>query len=140
MIAEILEKVKAYGALHAVPAQTLLLKTGLRRRELHSQIERERVGGAPILSQRDNGGGFFLPSADAEAAHDELRNFVSTTSAQALRMLEVCAVMKRNVTDGGSIRLFPDDMSEELGDILEQERRLSVNAFGKEAADGNDEE
>lgn len=143
MIREILEAAGAYGALHAASRLLLQIKTRLERRELFAQIEKERKAGAPILSKRGFGGGFFLPSADEVKAREELLEFIRPTTAQAVNMLVMCRAMKRNVANasGREINLFTDVMLEEIGEMLNDERRLAVNSKDrKEATDGNKEE
>lgn len=61
-ISEILNR----GQENAIPKMQLMKYYGLTERELYSQIERERLAGIPILSRKNEGGGFYLPGTQAE--------------------------------------------------------------------------
>lgn len=70
------------GEENAVPLRHLKLVTGLDGRTIRLEIERERRGGVPILS---DGGGYYLPGN-----HSELERFVQSMLRRA-REIEITA-------------------------------------------------
>lgn len=61
MVFELLQRFGAFGESEAVSADKLMSATNMTRRELYRAIRSERLKGVPILSQKQNGGGYFLP-------------------------------------------------------------------------------
>lgn len=73
------------GERNAIRTNDLVTLAGLRNpRELRAQIERERAQGALILSSVRHGGGYFLPSVNAEEARAEISSFIATVHARAV--------------------------------------------------------
>lgn len=64
MVFKLLQQFGAFGENAAVSADNLMRALNITRRELYSVIRSERLKGAPILSQKKNGGGYFLPMTD----------------------------------------------------------------------------
>lgn len=64
MVFELLQQFGAFGENAAVSADNLMVATNTTRRELYRAIRSERLKGTPILSQKKNGGGYFLPLTD----------------------------------------------------------------------------
>ena len=71
------------GEENAISSRMLLQISGIpSKRELSSEIERERLGGALILSSSKRGCGYFLPS-EGEKGITEMRRFYNSCSARA---------------------------------------------------------
>lgn len=70
------------GQEHAVPLRDLRSMTGLNGRTIRLEIERERRGGVPILSDRS---GYYLP-----ATHTEIEHFTQSMLRRA-REIEITA-------------------------------------------------
>lgn len=78
-----IESLLLYGETNAISTARLVQLAGMRdARQLQSQIERERIDGALILSRGGSGGGYFLPADRAEIAKYE-----STLRRRALSTL-----------------------------------------------------
>lgn len=61
MVIEQLQQQQAYGEAKRVSTKELMRTLHVSRRDLFRLIQFERKQGAPILSQKKNGGGYFLP-------------------------------------------------------------------------------
>lgn len=71
------------GRENATPRRSLKNTLQINERLLYKLIEKERRKGAPILSQKDNGGGYFLPASDDET--DEYLNTAMNNIISNLR-------------------------------------------------------
>lgn len=68
------------GKEKAIPREQLQKALGLNERELYKKIERERREGKLILSQKENGGGYYLPSNNQEKSeylHTAMNDIIS---------------------------------------------------------------
>lgn len=89
-----IEALLSPGEENAILTKDLIELSGLgTARELRSQIERERLAGALILSTVRNGGGYYLPS-EGERGQDELRAFIRTVRSRALNSLRILRAAK----------------------------------------------
>jgi len=77
---------------NAIPARYLRQLTGLSDRDLRRQIQRERLAGAPILS--DNISGYFLPANDLER-----QQFVQSMRCRAKEIQAVAAAVEAGTSD-----------------------------------------
>ena len=62
-----IERLLSPGAENAVPLAHLVKLTELPARQVRQQIQAERLRGAPILA--DNQNGYFLPTSQADVDH-----------------------------------------------------------------------
>ena len=83
-----------HGADHALPLRQLKQMTGLPGRDLRRQIQRERLAGAPILS--DNISGYFLPANDLER-----QQFVQSMRCRAKEIQAVAAAVEAGTSERG---------------------------------------
>lgn len=61
---EFIENLLLHGAENALTISDLHRLTGVNKRAIRAEIQRERLRGVPILS--DNSSGYFLPANDQE--------------------------------------------------------------------------
>lgn len=62
-----IERLLSPGAHNALPLHHLVKVTGLPARQVRQMIQAERLQGAPILA--DNQNGYFLPTSQADVDH-----------------------------------------------------------------------
>lgn len=90
-----IEKLLLHGEHNAIQTQTLVELTGLRSaRQLQSEIERERLNGAMILSTVRRGGGYFLPDC-GERGRQEINDYIRTLTARASNTFRTLRAAKR---------------------------------------------
>lgn len=89
MIEEYLKTHEAFGESDAVKAAEIREGLHIKPRDLFHIIENERIHGALILSTKRNGGGYFLPSceADLKLCTGRLLREAETTARVAHAML-----------------------------------------------------
>ena len=71
------------GRQNAVSVKSLMISTGWTERAVRAAVSRERISGALILSNRQNGG-YYLP-----ANRNELREFLRSNEAQVFSTLKM---------------------------------------------------
>lgn len=85
-----------HGEENALTTVELVKLAGLKGpRELRSQVERERMAGALILSTVRKKGGYYLPSPDPERGREEISAFIRTVHARAVNSLRVLHAARR---------------------------------------------
>lgn len=77
-----------HGEQNALPLRYLKSVTGMNGRELRRMIQRERLTGAPILSNCV--GGYYLPSSETELEH-----FVRSMQSRAKEIEAVAAAVEK---------------------------------------------
>ena len=82
-----LESLLSHGAESAVPLQHLVKLTGQPARQVRQQIQAERLRGAPILA--DNQNGYFLPNSQAD-----VDNFVRSMLHRAHEIARVANTVR----------------------------------------------
>ena len=81
------ERLLSRGAENAIPLQHLVKLTGQPARQVRQQIQVERLRGAPILA--DNQNGYFLPSSQAD-----VDNFVRSMLHRAYEIARVANTVR----------------------------------------------
>lgn len=81
------ERLLSRGAGNAIPLQHLVELTGQPARQVRQQIQAERLRGAPILA--DNQNGYFLPSSQAD-----VDNFVRSMLHRAYEIARVANTVR----------------------------------------------
>lgn len=96
MVIERLQQQQAYGEAKRVSADELMRALHVSRRELFHLIQIERDQGAPILSQKRNGGGYFLPlnKYDLQLCAGRLLREGAATQRAAQKMIDAWAGAK----------------------------------------------
>lgn len=90
-----IEALLPHGERNAVPARTLVEMIGARSvRQLQTEIERERLGGAVILSTVRRGGGYYLPTSGPEG-RQEINAFIRTLTARASNTFRTLRAARR---------------------------------------------
>lgn len=88
------------GAQNAIIGRELARLTSLPPRKVRRLIQGMRDASIPILSDMEQGGGYYLP-ADGEEGERELERFIRQQRAQAFRRLKtVSVIMNPQKTDG----------------------------------------
>lgn len=109
-------KILCYGQENAIPAVELQAIMGFDNpRTLRADIHRAREAGQVILSSCKNGGGYYLPSCDAE-----VEEFISIYRAQALSILKVLRSARDYLNRDEGQLSFADIVSEWDGDVFDE--------------------
>lgn len=101
-----IESILPRGEANAIPTAQLVALAGLRsQRDLRLAIERERRGGALILSTVRGHGGYYLPSEDPTKARAELSAFIRTVNARAVNSQRILRAARQalRVCDGQEV-------------------------------------
>lgn len=84
----------SHGAENGVGLRHLVHITNLSEREIRAAIQRERLNGAPILS--NNRDGYFLPGNEAEVSY-----CVRSLKHRANEILKTADSIEKAATDNG---------------------------------------
>lgn len=95
MIEELLYK----GSENAFPTGALMNITGLNRRALYAQIEKERRNGSIILSDRK--GGYYLPDLSTEEGREEVRKFEKSMRNMAISLFAASKSAREALKESG---------------------------------------
>lgn len=128
MLKELLEKLGAVGIARAVKGEALGAMLGKGKRDIGALAMEERDAGACIMSIKGKAGGYFLLPSDEAGARQALDVFERTEGRHARRILETVSRLKKNALDVYGIDLFSDAMRADIGDMLEDEKRLAGNS------------